>query len=149
MRAVNSAGASAWVESGYVYTTPSAPTGGTGTRQATPSTVVIDITGAGTFADLILVERSTNSGSSWTSLGSFAPTATFTDNLGSGLGWYRLRAQTPAPVIQSAYSATIVVEATFPTDTSKIPGVTRIYAGSTRVRQVYKGTTRFWTDGEA
>ena len=148
VRAVNATGPSAWVESNYAYTTPAAPTGASAPRQSNVQQVLLSVAAAGTWADLVLVQRSLNNGSSWTSLSSFAPGGSLLDTLGYDGGWYRFQSQTPSPMMQSAWSETLVVGPTLPTDTSKIPGVTRIYTGADRIRQVFAGSTRFWTDGE-
>ena len=145
-RAVNVSGASEWAESNYAYTTPSVPTGAA-VRQVDQAQVLLSATGVGTWTDLVRVERSTNEGWSWADIGAFAPAGSMLNLLGAGAAWYRFRTQTPDQ-LQSAWSATVQVAASFATDKSKIPGVTRIYAGTDRVRQVLVGATRFWTDGD-
>ena len=146
VRAVNVSGPGPWRETGYIYTTPAAPINPAYERT---TQVELWVTQQAPWAELIRVERSTNSGASWTELGTYG-TGRFYDPLPLGsAARYRFRVQTPTPVMQSGYSETLVVNAVLSSDKARMPGVTRIYQEATRIRQVYKGTTRFWTDGEA
>ncbi len=146
VRAVNVSGPGPWRETGYIYTTPAAPINPAYERT---TQVELWVTQQAPWAELIRVERSTNSGASWSELGTYG-TGRFYDPLPLGsAAWYRFRVQTPTPVMQSGYSETLVVNAVLSSDKARMPGVTRIYQEATRIRQVYKGTTRFWTDGEA
>lgn len=148
VRSTNRQGESDWVESAAVYTTPAAPTGGAGVRVGDQTQVELSVATAGAWGSLVRVERSLNNGSTWTELGSFAPAGTWTDTPGTAAVLYRFRTQTPTGVL-SDYSSTLSVGVGVPTDFSGIPGVVRTYHGATRIRQIYRGTNRIWSDGEA
>lgn len=149
VRSKNSAGVSDWVYSGYVYTTPAGVSGLESLRPQGTDQVILSVTGWGQWANLIKVERSLNGGSSWASLGSFAPGMEYYDSLTPSLSaLYRFQAQTPSPYVLSAKSNELFVPSLLVTDRSGIPGVDHIYAGSSRVRQVFSGSSRLWTDGD-
>lgn len=144
-RAVNVSGAGPWLETSFIYTTPTTPINPVYERT---TQVELSVTQLAPWAELIRVERSTNSGASWAELGTYG-SGEFFDPLPPGsAAWYRFRVQTPTPVMQSGYSTTLVVNALLSTDKARMPGVTRIYQASDRIRQVLVGATRIWTDGD-
>ena len=145
VRAVNAAGAGPWRETSFCYTTPAAPIDPAYVRT---SQVELSVTQLAPWAELIRVERSTNSGSTWSELGTYV-SGTFYDPLPPGsAAWYRFRTQTPAPSLQSGYSTVLVVNALLSSDKARMPGVTRIYQEATRIRQVIVGSNRIWADGD-
>ena len=144
-------GASAWKESGYIYTTPGAPINLTASRAgAASSSVNVAWATGGGFIGVYQVERSTNGGGTWSQVGSVpAGTLAFVDTLPvASSALYRVRAQTPAPAVASPYTGTVFVSVALITDKTKIPSVDRIYVGTERVRQVFLGTAKIWVDGD-
>ena len=147
VRSVNAAGASAWVQSGYIYTTPTPPTGIQISRNAAnPAQVLITADSSAMWAQVVTVERQLNGEGAFVAVGDILDN-TVTDNLGeANSANYRFFVSTPAPTVVSPYNwGAIAVHVV--TDKSKIPGVDRIYVGSTQVHQVFVGSTRVWADG--
>ena len=101
VRAWNSAGYSTYAYSGYVYTTPAAPTSVEAVK-ATVSTVDVNVTAGAMWASSHQVERTADDGVTWTSLGTVSGSGgTYTDTAPpAGDVRYRARA-----VIGSLYSA--------------------------------------------
>lgn len=149
-RAVNAGGAGPWGYSGYLYTPPTAPSGLHGNRIYGTDEVELWTDNWSQWTSLIRVERSTNGGSSWTVLGSYTPGDTYTDHLSPALSaLYRFQGQTGAPIVSSEYSNELFVQAQLVTDKTKLPGVSRVYVGEDRARQIFAGSARVWTDGDA
>lgn len=149
VRGRNSAGVSGWKTSPYVYTDPTPPTDPDSTTLP-DGTIELTLGGSSEWTHMVRAERSTNGGSSWIVLGDFAPNETMFDTAGSATRiYYRFRAQTPAPIRYSGYTDPIVAFGPSATDKSKIPGVNRMYVGTSRVQEVTLGTSSIWIDGEA
>lgn len=147
VRSRNVSGSSAWTQSGYIYTTPAAPTALTATRQGVTSTVLLNWAVNALWRDLSLVESSPDQ-VDWTQIGtSTDSTFTATQSTAAVL-YYRVRAQTPPPVLQSGYSNSALVGSAVTSDKDGIPGVGRIYVGAERVRRVAVGSVYVWTDGD-
>ena len=145
-RSTNPTGESAWVYSGYIYTTPNIPSGATVTRLKGQNKVVITATPA-QWASATTIRRSLDDGKTWTSVGSLT-NGSFTDSLNDEkAALYELTSVTPAP---SRPSGALVLTAApaFTSSKAKIPGINRIYANTNRIRQVYVGGTRIWVDGD-
>ena len=145
-RSTNPTGESAWVYSGYIYTTPNGPTGATVTRQKGQNKLTITATPA-LWASATTIRRSLDDGKTWTSVGSLT-NGSFTDSLhDEKAALYELTSVTPSP---SRSSAPVIVSAAaaFTSSKAKIPGINRIYANTNRIRQVYVGGTRIWVDGD-
>ena len=145
-RSKNPTGESAWVYSGYIYTTPNGPTGATVTRQKGQNKLTITATPA-QWASATTIRRSLDDGKTWTSVGSLT-NGSFTDSLNDERGaLYELISVTPSP---SRSSAPVIVTAApaFTSSKAKIPGINRIYASTNRIRQVFVGGTRIWVDGD-
>ena len=149
VRVVNPAGYSGWKQSNYLYTTPSRPTGLTASRASAASTTVNLVwTNNAPWAAQFIVERSTNGGSSWVQLGT-AATNVYHDTLPvTSSALYRVYAQTPSPYANSLVSDTALVPVALISAKAKMPGVTRIYVGTDRVRKVAVGAFTLWTDGD-
>ena len=145
-RSKNPTGESAWVYSGYIYTTPNGPTGATVTRQKGQNKLTITATPA-LWASATTIRRSLDDGKTWTSVGSLT-NGSFTDSLhDEKAAKYELTSVTPSP---SRSSAPMIVTAApaFTSSKAKIPGINRIYASTNRIRQVFVGGTRIWVDGD-
>ena len=137
---------SAWVESGFVYTTPVAPSGVSHTRVGGTNKVTLFATDAAAWGSGVLVERSLDGGTTYAQI-AVITSGSHQDSLQDEKpAIYRFSTVTPSG-LRSDY-VTEAVDGVFATDKTKIPGVARIYAGAERVRQVMYGSTRFWTDGE-
>lgn len=149
VRAVNATGPGPWSQTIYLFTTPAAPTEFTAARAGLASTQV-DLAWANPapYANLFIVERSTNGGTSWTQLGTSATTS-YSDTLPVGSSaLYRVKAQAPNQLLQSAYSDTAVVPLALISDKAKIPGLVRCYVGEDRIRKMQLGTSVLWVDGD-
>ena len=145
VRAVNVSGPGPWLETAFIYTTPATPTG---PQYERTTQVELWLATVSAWSELIRVERSTNLGASWTELGTYG-SGRFYDPLPLGsAAWYRFRTQTPVPLMQSGYSTTLQVSAVLTSDKARMPGVTRIYQESNRIRQVLVGSNRIWADGD-
>ena len=145
-RSKNPTDESAWVYSGYIYTTPNGPTGATVTRQKGQNKLTITATPA-LWASATTIRRSLDDGKTWTSVGSLT-SGSFTDSLhDEKAAKYELTSVTPSP---SRSSAPVIVTAApaFTSSKAKIPGINRIYASTNRIRQVFVGGTRIWVDGD-
>jgi hypothetical protein len=149
VRSVNVAGTSIWVPSGFIYTTPDAPSVLKAVRDVADNTkVTLTWTPNAAWGANHIIERSVNAGASWVQLGNTNQT-TFIDTLPhSSVAVYRVKAQSPVPVVESLWSNQSQVLATIVTDTAGIPGVSKIYNGPDRCRVVAVGAVTVWTDGE-
>ena len=145
-RSRNVVGSSAWVESGFIYTKPAAPSGVSHTRVGGTNKVTLFATDAAAWGSGVQVERSLDGGTTYAQI-AVITSGSHQDSLQDEKpAIYRFSTVTPSG-LRSDY-VTEVVDGVFATDKTKIPGVARIYAGAERVRQVMYGSTRFWTDGE-
>ncbi len=145
-RSKNPTGESAWVYSGYIYTTPNGPTGATVTRQKGQNKLTITATPA-LWASATTIRRSLDDGKTWTSVGSLT-NGSFTDSLNDEkAALYELTSVTPSPSRSSA-PVIVTAAAAFTSSKAKIPGINRIYANTNRIRQVFVGGTRIWVDGD-
>ena len=97
-----------WGYSGYVYSAPSSPSALTATRQATRTTVLLSWTNNAAYASAYLIERALDGGA-WIQIGTTSATSYSTTLPLSSTAQYRVRAQTPAPAVQSSYTAAVEV----------------------------------------
>lgn len=149
-RAVNVAGPGPWGYSGFLYTPPAAPSGLHSYRPPGTNEVQLWTDNWSQWTSRIRVDRSTNGGSTWVMVGSYTPGSSYTDHLSSAQSaLYLFQGQTDVPVVSSEYSNELFVPAQLETDKTKLPGVSRVYVGAYPARQIFAGSTRVWTDGEA
>lgn len=118
VRAQNSAGYSSYSTSGYIYTTPAAPTAVNLTKSAT-TTVSVNATVSAPYATGFDVARSQNSGSTWTQIASNS-SLPVSDTV-TGTVRYRVRSvrSTLASAWKSSTDITTVVAPNAPTITAK------------------------------
>ena len=150
---INDAGASAWVQSGYLYTTPDAPTDFVAARSdPASSTVNLSWTDNAGYDANVLLEKLV--------AGAWAQVATFAAGTVSGTtvlsqaesGTYRLRVVTPDNQY-SAYSNEQVVAVAFVTNKAYArvgdAALDYCFVGEQRIRRIVKGVTVLWEDGMA
>lgn len=89
VRAQNSAGYSAYSESGYIYTTPAAPSS-VSAAKASAATVTVDAVAAAPYATGYDIEKTTDGGATWASVASNTQLP-YTDTVTGGTVRYRVR----------------------------------------------------------
>lgn len=130
-RARNTNATGSFGQSGYIYTTPIAPTLEAVAWNTDYTAVVVEWANNANYSDIVEIERSIDGGSTWTSVQVVGTTTTYTDTSAGLLNpytaniRYRLRCLTPVPVITSSYSPTLVV-ATRNDSAPDVPVVTLI-----------------------
>lgn len=147
-------GVSAYVQSGPIYTKPSAPSGFTAQRASASSTVVnFAWTNNANWPGQYLIDRSLDGGTSWAQIIATAASSASTSQPISQAALYRIRVRTPSGLEVSAASAAAGVGVAFVSDRTKMKLGTDqigfIYVGAQRVRRVYQGTSVVWEDGDA
>lgn len=142
-RAWNAAGSGAYGQSGYIYTTPSAPTGVTAARVGASATVTVGWTSTAAWAGSHVIERSVN-GAAWEQIGTSATTS-FTDTLDTtSSATYRVKTVSLAPAVTSAASASSASVPSVETMKWRVPGIQDIYAGTTKVFKVMCDNQQVW-----
>ena len=149
----NASGESAWVQSGYLYTVPDAPSGFTAARaNAGSSTVNLSwVNNAGYPANYLLEKLA---GGVWTQVATFAGNAVAgTVQQGQAeSASYRLRTVT-SDNQYSGYSGEWAVGVAFVSNKNNLrvggSPLSRCYVGGTRIRRIAKGGTVIWEDGDA
>ena len=147
VRGANSNGTGAWTTSGWVYNAPGVPGAFTAAR-ATPASAVVQLgwTAASGVVDGYVIERGSSVAGPWTTVGTTAGLSLETTLSPAQTAWYRVRARTPAPVVEGASTEAVFVQVGLDTDRSKMPGWHRIYVGDERIILVYSGVQRIWVD---
>ena len=142
-RAWNAAGPGAHGQSGYIYTTPTAPTDVTAARVGVSTTVTVGWTNAAAWAGSYVIERSVN-GLAWGQVGTSATTS-FTDILDTtSSAIYRVKTVSLAPAVPSAASASSASVPSVETMKWRVPGIQDIYAGTTKVFKVMCDNQQIW-----
>lgn len=156
VRARNSNGVSDWGYSNYIYTKPLAPGAFVAARAGAASeTVNISWTNLAMWPGTFLIERSLNGGGSWTQFTTAAAGATSaTDTLSvASSALYRMRLTALDGTTLSDYTGSASVPVALITDKGKLRKganqIDKMYVGTTRIRQVAKGSTILWVDGDA
>lgn len=115
-RARNANATGAYGQSGYIYTTPSAPTLESAAWNADYTAVVVEWANTANYSDIVEVQRSTDGGTIWTTTQVVGTSTTYTDTSAGSLNpyianiRYRVRCLTPSPsVVASANSSTLTV----------------------------------------
>ena len=146
----NPVGDSAYRTSATIYAPPSPPTLNFSRAPNGGAIQVYSPTYGGTTTDIQLERSLEGSGGSWTLVGAYIAGDSLIDSTvpPGAAAWYRARSINPGPT-PSEYSTVLACPAVLVTDISKIPGVTKLYNGTTRIRQVFVQDTRIWTDGTA
>lgn len=150
---INNTGASAWAQSGYLYTTPDAPSDFVATRSdPASSTVNLSWTDNSAYDTTTLLEKLV--GGVWTQVATFAggSTAGTVALSQAESGTYRLRVVTPDNQY-SAYSNEQTVAVAFVTNKAYARigdgALDYCFVGETRIRRIVKGSTVLWEDGDA
>lgn len=142
-RATNSAGSGPWANSGYVYTEPSAPTAVTAARVAETSEVTVSWSSPANYVGAHRVLRSTDGGP-FVEVGT-STSLSFTDTLNTAsFASYAVVTDTPAPVASSAQSASSGTVPTVSFVKENIPGIDKIFVGTTKVFRVMAGDQQIW-----
>ena len=150
----NSAGESAWAQSGYLYTTPDAPSAFVAARaDAASSTVNLSWVDNAAYETNVLLEKKIGT-RTWIQVATFpagATSGTVTQSQAESAS-YRLRAVT-SDNQYSSYSNERSVGVTFITNKAgaKLGNapLDYCYVGTQRVRRICKGGTVIWEDGDA
>ena len=152
-RFCNSSGESAWAQSGYLYTTPSAPIDFVAARaDAASSTVNLSWTNNAGYPASFLLDKLING--VWSQVATIAAPATSGSVLQGQAesASYRLRVVTPDNQY-SSYAAEQVVGVAFVSSKNNArlgaSALDYCYVGEQRVRRIYKGATVLWEDGDA
>lgn len=147
VRGANSNGTGAWTTSGWVYNAPGVPGAFTAAR-VTPASAVVQLgwAAASGVVDGYVIERGSSVAGPWTTVGTTAGLSLETTLSAAQTAWYRVRARTPAPVVEGASTEAVFVQVGLDTDRSKMPGWHRIYVGDERIILVYSGVQRIWVD---
>lgn len=130
-RARNANATGSFGQSGYIYTTPTAPTLEAVAWNSEYTAVVVQWANHANYSSTVEIERSTNGGSTWTLVQVAGTTTTYSDTSAGALDpytaniRYRVRCLTPTPVVASANSSTLVV-ATRNDSAPDVPSVTLI-----------------------
>lgn len=150
---INDTGASAYAQSGYLYTTPDAPSDFVATRSdPASSTVNLSWTDNSAYDTTALLEKLV--GGVWTQVATFAggSTAGIVALGQAESGTYRLRVVTPDNQY-SAYSNEQTVAVAFVTNKAYVRigdgALDYCFVGATRIRRIVKGATVLWEDGDA
>ena len=150
----NAAGESAWAQSGYLYTTPDAPSAFVAARaDAASSTVKLSWVDNASFESTVLVEKKVGAGD-WIQTAMFAApavTGTVVQSQAESAK-YRLRAVTHDNQY-SGYSNEQTVAVAFVTNKNYArigdAPLDYCYVGTQRIRRIVKGGTVLWEDGDA
>lgn len=150
----NSGGEGAWAQSGYLYTTPDAPSAFVAERaDAASSTVNLSWIDNAAYETNVLLEKQVGAGA-WSQVGTFAAnaaTGTVVQSQAEGAK-YRIRAVT-SDNQYSAYSAEQEVGVAFVTNKNYArigdAPLDYCYVGDQRIRRIIKGGTVIWEDGDA
>ena len=150
----NSSGESAWVQSGYLYTKPDAPTAFNAARaDAASSTVNLSWVDNAAYGSTYLLEKQVGAGA-WSQVATFSGAATSgsVQQSQAEAANYRVRVVT-ADNQYSDYSATVTVGVAFVTNKAGLKigadNLDYCYVGTQRVRRIYKGGAVIWEDGDA
>ena len=142
-RATNSAGSGPWANSGYVYTEPAAPTAVTAARVAETSEVTVSWSSPANYVGAHRVLRSTDGGP-FVEVGT-STSLSFTDTLNTAsFASYAVVTDTPAPVASSVQSAPSGTVPTVSFVKENVPGIDKIFVGTTKVFRVMAGTNQIW-----
>lgn len=147
VRSRNAGGSSPWAETGYVFTTPAAPSSAEATKLPGRNIVRLKANNVSAWGVDVSVERSRVE-DEWVPIATLGPGEVYQDHLRDDRSaLYRFSTVSPSPARRSSY-VTRLAEGIFVSNKDGIPGVARIYHGPDRVRQVLVGTSYAWTDGD-
>lgn len=150
----NASGKSTWAQSGYLYTTPDAPSAFVAARaDAASSTVNLSWVDNAAYETNLLLEKKVGTGA-WSQVVTFsagATSGTVTQSQAEAAS-YRLRAVTTDNQY-SDYSNEQSVDVAFVTNKTSLRCGTGVldycYVGGQRIRRICKGPTVLWEDGDA